>query len=310
MKKLFLVLFLLLTPTASFAIDPCDKETPYKSIEERYQKGLFFIVKKCGVTPSYLLGTLHSDDPRITDMLGSAFSKVAYANSANFEIKFDKDTVAIAAQSMFLNPNSIETLQSIVGIQNYTKFVQLMKQVRPNNPELTFYRMKPWAAAVMLAEPKDEQDGVALDLKLQNFAASRSIPVFGLETAESQMKIFDSLTIDQQITLFTDAVNNYEEVEKSVKDMFDAYLAQDLTKIKELADKSFENYTDPELAAQLKLELVDKRNRTMTEAMSEKIDLGGAFIAVGALHLPGKEGVLRQLEDKGYYIEMAEQPAQ
>jgi uncharacterized protein YbaP (TraB family) len=33
---------------------------------------------------------------------------------------------------------------------------------------------------------------------------------------------------------------------------------------------------------------------------------GSAFIAVGAAHLPGKEGLLRLLEEEGYRIEMIE----
>jgi uncharacterized protein YbaP (TraB family) len=33
---------------------------------------------------------------------------------------------------------------------------------------------------------------------------------------------------------------------------------------------------------------------------------GGAFIAVGAAHLPGKEGLLRLFEADGYNIEMIE----
>ena len=303
--SLFLCLLILLFSFSlpAHAFDPCDQGTKYTPIADRYKKGLFFIIKKCHVTPSYILGTLHSDDPKIIEMLGTAFSKVSYANSANFEIKFNPEVVQTTMHAMYLEPDSIETLQSIVGIGEYNKFVNLMKRVRPNNPETTYYRMRPWAAAVMLSEPQDSNDGVALDMRLQKFAESRGIAVFGLETAESQLDIFNKLTKAQQIGLFSDAVNNYPQIEKDVKEMFDTYFSQDLTKIKSLADKSFETYSDKELAAHLKLEMIDKRNRNMTETMSEKIDLGGAFIAIGALHLPGKEGVLRQLEDRGYYIE-------
>ncbi len=308
-SKLLLVLSIFIFPLSAHAFDPCDKGAKYTPIADRYTKGLFFIIKKCHIAPSYLLGTIHSDDPRVTDMLSTAFSKLAYANTASFEIKFDQQTARTALQYMYMEPDSIETLQSLTGMGAYSKFVNLMKQTRPNNSESAYYRMRPWAAAVMLTEPQDNNDGVALDIKLQKFAESRGIKVYGLETVNSQMEIFNGLTTPQQVGLFNDAVDNYQQIEGDIKEMLDAYLAQDLNQIKTLADKSFDTYTDKELAEHLQLEMINKRNRTMSEAMSGKIDLGGAFIAIGALHLPGKEGVLEQLEDKGYLIEQAADPA-
>ena len=49
--------------------------------------------------------------------------------------------------------------------------------------------------------------------------------------------------------------------------------------------------------------MVTARNRTMTERAAPFIDAGGAFIAVGALHLPGEEGVIELLREKGYRVE-------
>lgn len=304
MNKLFLIIFLIGFSFSAHAFDPCDQQTKYVPIAERYKKGLLFVVKKCGVAPSYILGTLHSDDPKITAINNAAFSKLAYANTATFEIKFNKEALMVARQSMYIDSNSIDTLQNMVGISPYNDFVNLLKKLHPESDEKDYYRMKPWAAAVFITEPVDNYDGIPLDLKLQNFAAQRNIPVYGLETPESQLAIFNGLTNEQQIGLFKDAVQNFPQTQKDIKEMFDAYLDTDLTKIKTLADKAFETYSDKELAGHLKLEMVDKRNRTMADGISSKIDLGNSFVAIGALHLPGKEGVLHLLENKGYYIEM------
>ena len=217
-KKLFLAIaFVLISQVPSHAFDPCDRTAKYVPVADRYKKGLFFQIKKCGVAPSYLLGAMHADDPKIVDMLGDAFSKLAYASSASFEIKFNPQAMTIVAQGMFLDPASIETLQSIVGVSSYTKFVQLMKKQQPNNPETTFYRMKPWAAAVMLQEPPSINDGVALDLNLQNFAKSRGITIFGLETPESQMQIFEEIPREKQVEFFNDTIENYAQIDKDNK---------------------------------------------------------------------------------------------
>ena len=49
--------------------------------------------------------------------------------------------------------------------------------------------------------------------------------------------------------------------------------------------------------------MVTARNRTMAERAMPFIDAGGAFIAVGALHLPGEEGLIELLRKKGYRVE-------
>ena len=44
------------------------------------------------------------------------------------------------------------------------------------------------------------------------------------------------------------------------------------------------------------------RNATMAERMAPLIKDGGAFVAVGALHLAGKEGLIERLRAMGYRV--------
>jgi uncharacterized protein YbaP (TraB family) len=48
--------------------------------------------------------------------------------------------------------------------------------------------------------------------------------------------------------------------------------------------------------------LISDRNRLMVERMSGILDQGAAFIAVGAMHLPGEDGILNLLESMSYRI--------
>jgi uncharacterized protein YbaP (TraB family) len=47
--------------------------------------------------------------------------------------------------------------------------------------------------------------------------------------------------------------------------------------------------------------MIGARNHRMVERMTKSFD-GGAFVAIGALHLPGEDGVLALLEQRGYAI--------
>jgi uncharacterized protein YbaP (TraB family) len=48
--------------------------------------------------------------------------------------------------------------------------------------------------------------------------------------------------------------------------------------------------------------LLFQRNRRMVERMAVRLAEGNAFIAIGALHLPGDQGVLALLEQQGYEV--------
>ena len=54
------------------------------------------------------------------------------------------------------------------------------------------------------------------------------------------------------------------------------------------------------------LRLNDERNLRMVARMTPRIEQGGAFIAVGALHLAGPTGIVQQLSERGYRLRPVE----
>ena len=48
--------------------------------------------------------------------------------------------------------------------------------------------------------------------------------------------------------------------------------------------------------------LIDDRNVHMIERMLPRLKQGAAFIAIGALHLPGEKGILQLLTERGYTV--------
>ena len=52
--------------------------------------------------------------------------------------------------------------------------------------------------------------------------------------------------------------------------------------------------------ASFRTTVIDERNRKMHDAALTHVEKGGAFIAVGALHLPGKTGLIELFRRSGY----------
>ena len=59
---------------------------------------------------------------------------------------------------------------------------------------------------------------------------------------------------------------------------------------------------DEEGYAAFEATMVNARNHTMAERALPLLEEGGAFIAVGALHLPGEEGLAALLSAKGFTV--------
>ena len=59
---------------------------------------------------------------------------------------------------------------------------------------------------------------------------------------------------------------------------------------------------DPAVAQRFNERLVTGRNRSMTERLVALFARGSTFVAVGAMHLPGEEGILSLLERRGYTV--------
>lgn len=258
--------------------------------------GILWRISKPGIAPSYLLGTIHSDDPRVT-RLPPAVAR-AFADSKSFTGELDMSTDSLAqTQKAMLLPAG-QTLQDVIGQARYKQCVKLMADY--GVPDYVVNRMKPWAIALQLNMPKPVTNRF-LDLILYQKAVARGIPVYALETIAEQVAVFDKLPVAQQIVLLDEAIANYEGSAALIDTLIDLYLARDLAGLQAINNRQLQQ-GDTHLAAEVQQRLIVTRNLRMVKRMQPRLREGHAFIAVGALHLPGKQGILNLLQQQGYLV--------
>ena len=158
-------------------------------------------------------------------------------------------------------------------------------------------KLKPWAVFTTLSLPP-AQPAVPLDMFLMASAQRLNKPVFGLESIEEQIAVLDALSDSDQVELLRQTVCHYDEFQVDVDTMIEHYLARDLGAIMQMALR----YRSPSQDRFLDL-LLWQRNRRMAARILPHLQEGGAFIAIGVLHLPGLGGVLDILSSHGYTIE-------
>ena len=258
--------------------------------------GLLWKIESPGVAPSFLFGTIHSEDPRVIDLPPAVAQSLKQSVLLALEIEFSPETGKYAFASMFFSDG--RTLDKVAGKQLAQKAAELMST--RGLPEHQAMMMKPWAIFTLMNMPEPET-GVYLDLKLHQLASSQGKKLYGLETIEEQIATFDEMPMAEQVALLEHSLANQDEMSEVMEKTIEIYLSKDLAAMEAL-NKRFMGEMPVDLATMFTHRLINFRNARMYERMKPLIASGGAFVAVGALHLPGESGLIKQLRQDGISV--------
>jgi len=257
-------------------------------------QGLLFQVSRAGQV-HYLLGTMHSDDPRVIALLDEVTPRLEEVDQVVLEILPDMTAMVAVSMAMMLPPQ--QRLSELVGDALFRRAAQAAAQ--RGLPAIALERLRPWAAAITLGTP--EVEGLAMDQALYQRALTRGKKLAALETPEEQMAMFESLSSSLQKRLLEEVLDQLPRLPEQLERMIQAYLAGDLERLRALS-LELDAGGDPELAAWFQRRLIDERNRRMFERMQSLMEKAATLVAVGALHLPGKGGLLQRLRGAGYEV--------
>jgi len=276
------------------------KETSHLT-GSQYQsdKGILWKVEKPGVSASYVFGTIHSEDKRVTDLSDEINAALNAANTFVMEVILDEKTSKMMLRGMYFSDG--RTLKSVTSAQTYRQSVAAM--AKKDMPEDLVDMMKPWAVFTVLNMP-EQKTGMFLDVMLYELSLKSGKKIVGLESMQEQLAVFDDMKIETQVSLLESTLESGEDLNKILDETMEIYLTHDLQQIMDLNDR-YVALLDKDIADEFNQRLLFDRNKRMTERMIPLIETGNAFIAIGALHLPGKSGVLNLLRNKGYALSAA-----
>lgn len=288
----------LLWLLASFVALPLDADTNNRtaaSSAEKYQRGLLWRIEREGIAPSYLFGTLHSDDPRVLNLAPPVRQAFDRTKTFTMEVVPDANALALMAQRMFYQDG--RTLSGVAGDELYRRARTALAD--EGLPDIGVERQKPWVIVMLLSMPRP-RGGVFLDMALQAQAMEQRKPIYGLETMDEQLAVFDELTVADQVALLKETLDNRKAIRGQIEALTERYLARDLAGIGKLADTY--RPADSRVYDTVMRRLLSDRNVKMVERMHARLAEGNAFIAVGAGHLAGPLGLLPLLERAGYRV--------
>jgi uncharacterized protein YbaP (TraB family) len=260
------------------------------------EHGLLWEISRPGFESSYLFGTIHSEDPAVLALPAPVRQSFSGARRVVLEVTMDMESMAYASSAMLMMDG--RKLSDLLDSSLFRRTATLMQAHGVS--EAVLEHMKPWAVAVNLAMPAPET-GVVLDYSLYQQARADGKPVYGLETIQEQLGIFDGMKVEDQIAMLKDTVEHHDEITVIHRALLDAWKQQDLGELMAINEASLQT-GDPQLTQMFQQQLLIDRNLRMLERMEEHLEAGKAFVAVGALHLPGEQGLLSLLSRRGYSL--------
>ena len=274
-------------------------------------KGIFWKIDKAGLSPSYLLGTMHVTDPRVLTMPEAARKALADASTIVIESDEILDEKKAAA-AMLMRPELTmfmdgTTIRDHLSSEDAEK---LDKGLKARGLALAAVaRMKPWLLSSFVALPACELARKAagasfLDKHIAEDAIKAGKTVAGLETMAEQLQAMADLPIEFHLQALIETLELGAKMDDVIETMTALYLTGDIgmTMPTLEAVAPTELGKDESAYAAFEKRIVTDRNKIMAERATPLLANGKVFIAVGALHLPGEQGLVELLRQQGFTV--------
>jgi len=331
--KQFLIILLTIVHIAAFAqvdVPSSTKKTKQKLDQKNNLSAkslLWKIEGKKLKQPSYLFGTIHMIPKE--DFFWPINTKETLAQCERLTLEIDMaglENNMGAQMSMMMNIFMKDgvTLPKLLTEEEY----QMVKDHFANGslplPQMMLDKIKPMFLSMMVSEDFDFMGGNLLggneeeeladgdesegplggmssyEMEFMSLAKEKEMETAGLETADYQMSVFDSIPYKAQADMLVDAIvaekDSLNNMEDQMAGMINLYKSQDLQALQELLQSEssgLEQFEDI---------LLNQRNRNWIPIMKVQMAEKPTFFAVGAGHLGGEQGVLTLLRKEGYKL--------
>jgi uncharacterized protein YbaP (TraB family) len=232
-------------------------------------------------------------DTRLSDNLKKVIKE---SDQIYFEIDMDNFMEMLGAMK-YLKMNGNKKLQDLLTEAEYQK----VKDYFAKNPGIVPLEMmqyfKPYFISSLISEKGMACDkGGGMEQSIMEESKQYRKEIKGLETAEFQASVFDSIPYELQARELVKSLENADSNADNTKQLIAVYKSQDLKKIQELTEKE-----EGGVSAFMDL-LLYRRNADWVQKISSIMPGSKVLFAVGAAHLPGDKGLINLLRKKGFTV--------
>lgn len=288
-------LFLFLTLIAVFPfVYSCGVE---KQAESTPESSLLWRIEREDLKhTTYLYGTMHLIQKEYFYFPEKLEKLVKSSEVLVMELEGLPDYAA--AMSMMLLPEgeSIQDYFTEAEMELIYDFMEAEMGMTKEAFDFSFGRMKPFIILQLATAKQFEGDTESFELTLTSIAKENEIEIKGLETIAQQLGFFDQIPSKDFGSMIVKYFEEADSLAFQTKEMQRIYRKGDLDSL-----ALFMTETAPELM-EFEDILLTGRNKAWIQPIIDWIHQKPTFIAVGAAHLTGENGVIALLRKEGYTL--------
>lgn len=245
--------------------------------------------------PSYLFGTFHllcEEDAQFSQQL-----KTAIKNTQELYLEMDMDDPAtLLGGLMLMNMKGGKKLKDLYNTDEYQRIEFFFKDSLQISL-LMFQQAKPYfLAALIYPRLMPCNKFTSIEEELLKLAKAEQKEIKGLETMAFQAALFDSIPYEKQAMELLNAIDSTAVFKQYFDTMLTVYKNQQLDKIETFFNNTTFGIEDNEDI------LLYNRNKNWVKQLHTIIKNKSVFVAVGAGHLVGEQGLIALLRKEGYTI--------
>lgn len=277
-------------------------------------QGIVWKVEKAGLAPSWLMGTMHLTDARVLSMPDTA--RAAWPLAQTVIVESDEILDEKKAMAGLLSRPELTMLtdgSTITGLLSASDARKLDAGLKARGLSLPLVaRMQPWMISSFVSLPACEyarkaKGAAFLDQKIAGDARAEGKTLVGLETMEEQLSAMTDLPVKFHLDALIETLALGSRMDDAVETMIELYGAGDVGLTMPMLKTLTPLGTDPDQGyAAFEQRIIVDRNKVMATRAAPYFNRGHVFMAVGALHLPGDEGLVSLLRQQGYTVTRAQ----
>lgn len=243
--------------------------------------------------PSYVMGTIHILPQK--DFFLTETMKQALSSTQQVVLELDMDDPAMG-MNMLQNASMSDgsTLDKLLSTEDYQKLDVLVKKSTGVGVEV-FNKWQPMLVASVAMQQMMDNQIASYEMTLVRLAQEAKKEVKGLESIQEQTEAMATISYPQQAKYLSELLNDFDKQKALFGKMVELYKSQN---INALLDYMVEQSGGIDFSTVL----LNQRNHKWIPKIALISAEKSTFFAVGAGHLPGKDGVLTLLRKAGYRV--------
>ena len=306
-----IIIIVLLVVGGIFFYKELTKDNKPKEEKKTITPLLYEVTKEGSSNKIYLFGSIHV--AKKSDLNFPNYILNAYNNSHYLACELDSTGKEIEMQQLLLDKIMYQdetTIKDHLSEETYKKLVEFLSKRESYSNLLELY--KPYFFFSLLSQFLVNDSKLSTDSGIDNYfigkANKDNKTILEVESYEYQLDMFLSFSDLLYDIAISDTIDNYDKEVQDIIDLYNNWKDGNLEKLLTLSDEEMDikdNYTEEEqrVIENYNMVLITNRNRTMTDKVIEYFNNNqDVFFMVGTFHIIGDDGIVNNLQSKGYTV--------